>query len=66
MAANKNVHPATQALSRELNEWEQYPEDSGWYFYISNGRLTAEKLGDDGDVVATYSADLHFTKNEEN
>ena len=69
MTQHHTAHPAAEALSIELEEWEQYPEDAGWYFTTIDGRLTAEKYGEDGGVIATYSvdlADIPFTENKEN
>lgn len=66
MTQNNEVHPAAEALSYELGEWDQSPVECGWYFTATNSRLIAEKLDDDGYITATYSvalADIPFTHN---
>ena len=68
MTQHHTVHPAAEALSLELDEWDQYPEDSGWYFTTVGGRLCAEQYHRDGSVIATYSvdlADIPFTQDKE-
>lgn len=56
MAENKNVHPAAEALSYELDNWDQNPEDTGWYFTTVNGVLIAERH--EGGQWAAYGVDL--------
>lgn len=66
---SKNVHPAAEALSGELDNWEQFPSDAGWFFTTIDGVLTAREFDYDGSVLATYGvdlADIRFTENKEN
>ena len=69
MTSYNTVHPAAEALSLELDHWDQYPKDAGWFFTTVDGRLTAQEIAWDGSVIATYSvdlADIRFTQDKEN
>lgn len=68
MADSKTVHPAAEALSVEMDNWEQFPADSRWCFTTIDGVLTAQELDYDGSVLTTYGvdlADIRFTKIKE-
>ena len=68
MTQHHTVHPAAEALSLELDNWDQHPKDAGWFFTTVDGRLTAQEIAWDGDVIATYSVDLAeipFTQDKE-
>ena len=69
MTQNKLGHPAAEALSYELDIWEQRTDESRWYFSTVDGRLTAEEFDDEDNHIATYSvalADIPFTKHNTN
>lgn len=68
MDQHNTVHPAAEALSYGLDDWDQHTEECRWYFTTVDGRLTAQELDYDGSVLTTYSVDLAeipFTENKE-